>query len=102
MPLSTLLENVSGLYAALLSEAEIAVPPLAEIGYTGAAGLDVPKLLACLHRYQPESAILLPQLLLARQRRPWNWLLPPRNFVRTHWKVCGYPSGLIQFMDINC
>jgi long-subunit acyl-CoA synthetase (AMP-forming) len=65
MPLSTLLENVSGLYAALLSEAQIAVPPLAEIGYTGAAGLDVPRLLACLHRYQPESAILLPQLLLA-------------------------------------
>ncbi|MBW8367389.1 MAG: AMP-binding protein, partial [Arenimonas sp.] len=65
MPLSTLLENVSGLYAALLSEAEIAVPPLAEIGYTGAAGLDVPKLLACLQRYQPESAIVLPQLLLA-------------------------------------
>ena len=65
MPLSTLLENVSGLYAALLSEAQIAVPPLAEIGYTGASGLDVPRLLACLHRYQPESAILLPQLLLA-------------------------------------
>jgi long-subunit acyl-CoA synthetase (AMP-forming) len=65
MPLSTLLENVSGLYAALLSQAQIAVPPLAEIGYTGAAGLDVPRLLACLHRYRPESAIVLPQLLLA-------------------------------------
>ncbi len=65
MPLSTLLENVSGLYAALLSDAQIAVPPLAEIGYSGASGLDVARLLACLDRYQPESAILLPQLLLA-------------------------------------
>lgn len=65
MPLSTLLENVAGVYAALISDAEIAVPPLAEIGYTGAAGLDVPTLLACLQRYRPESAILLPQLLLA-------------------------------------
>lgn len=65
MPLSTLLENVAGLYAALLSGAQIAVPPLAEVGYTGASGLDVPTLLACLHRYRPESAILLPQLLLA-------------------------------------
>ncbi|KAF1712075.1 long-chain acyl-CoA synthetase [Pseudoxanthomonas kalamensis DSM 18571] len=65
MPLSTLLENVAGLYAALLADAEIAVPPLAEIGYTGSAGLDVPRLLRCLHRYQPESVILLPQLLLA-------------------------------------
>lgn len=65
MPLSTLLENVAGVYAALIAGADIAVPPLAEIGYTGAAGLDVPTLLACLHRYRPESAILLPQLLLA-------------------------------------
>lgn len=65
MPLSTLLENVAGLYAALLSGAEIAVPPLAEVGYTGASGLDVPTLIACLHRYRPDSAILLPQLLRA-------------------------------------
>ncbi|MBX3711767.1 MAG: AMP-binding protein [Lysobacter sp.] len=65
MPLSTLLENVGGLYAALLSEAEIIVPSLGEIGYSGSAGLDMPTLLACLHRHRPESAILLPQLLLA-------------------------------------
>lgn len=65
MPLSTLLENVAGLYAALLSGAEIALPSLQEIGYTGAAGLDVPTLLSCLNRYRPESIILVPQLLLA-------------------------------------
>ncbi|KRD34669.1 long-chain acyl-CoA synthetase [Lysobacter sp. Root916] len=65
LPLSTLLENVAGVYAALIAGAEIAVPHLAEIGYTGAAGLDVPTLLACLHRYRPESAIVVPQLLLA-------------------------------------
>ncbi len=65
MPLSTLLENIAGVYAALLSDAEIAVPPLATIGYTGATGLDVPTLVACLHRYQPHSVILVPQLLLA-------------------------------------
>jgi len=65
MPLSTLLENVAGLYAALLSGAEIALPSLQEIGYTGAAGLDVRTLLSCLNRYRPESIILVPQLLLA-------------------------------------
>ncbi len=65
MPLSTLLENVAGLYAALLADAQIALPSLSEIGYTGASGLDVPTLLGCLHRYQPESVILVPQLLLA-------------------------------------
>lgn len=65
MPLSTLLENVAGLYATLLAGAEIALPSLAEIGYTGATGLHVPTLLQCLHRYRPESVILVPQLLLA-------------------------------------
>lgn len=65
MPLSTLLENVAGVYAALLADAEIVAPPLAEIGYTGAVGLDVPALVACLHRHRPHSAILVPQLLLA-------------------------------------
>lgn len=65
MPLSTLLENIAGVYAALLSGAEIVVPPLADIGYSGSAGLDVPTLLECLHRAQPESVILVPQLLLA-------------------------------------
>jgi long-subunit acyl-CoA synthetase (AMP-forming) len=65
MPLSTLLENVGGVYAALIAGAEIVAPPLAEVGYTGATALDVPTLLACLQRYRPESAILVPQLLLA-------------------------------------
>ncbi|UXA54323.1 AMP-binding protein [Xanthomonas prunicola] len=65
MPLSTLLENVAGLYATLLSGAQVALPSLAQIGYTGASGLDVPTLLRCLHHYQPESVILVPQLLLA-------------------------------------
>lgn len=65
MPLSTLLENVAGLYGALLADAQIALPSLAEIGYSGAAGLDVATLVAALHRYRPHSAILVPQLLLA-------------------------------------
>lgn len=77
MPLSTLLENVGGLYAALLSGAEIVVPSLAEIGYSGSAGLDVPTLLACLHRHRPESAILVPQLLLALVMAAERGAAPP-------------------------
>ncbi|UNK51253.1 AMP-binding protein [Lysobacter sp. S4-A87] len=64
MPMSTLLENVAGLYASLMARSDIAVPSLADIGYTGASGLDIARLLGCLDRYQPESAIVLPQLLL--------------------------------------
>lgn len=65
MPLSTLLENIGGVYAALMADAEILVPGLTELGYSGAAGLEMTSLLASLHRYQPESLILVPQLLLA-------------------------------------
>ncbi|HRD72745.1 MAG TPA: AMP-binding protein [Aquimonas sp.] len=65
MPLATLLENVGGLYAPMLSGAEICLPSLAEIGYSGAGGLDIAQLLRCLHHYQPHSMILLPQLLRA-------------------------------------
>lgn len=65
LPLATLLEQVAGIHAALLADAQILLPGLAELGYSGAAGLDPARLLACLQRHQPESVILLPQLLLA-------------------------------------
>jgi long-subunit acyl-CoA synthetase (AMP-forming) len=76
MPLSTLLENIGAL-AALRSGADLAVPGLAEIGYTGATGLDVPTLLVCLQRYRPHSAILFPQLLLALVRAAEAGWRPP-------------------------
>jgi len=77
LPMATLLENVAGVYAPLISGAEVAVPSLAEIGYSGASGIDVPKLLHCLHRYQPESIILVPQLLLAIVAAAENGIPPP-------------------------
>jgi long-subunit acyl-CoA synthetase (AMP-forming) len=77
LPMATLLENVAGIYAPLISGAEIAVPSLAEIGYSGASGIDVPRLLHCLHRYQPESIILVPQLLLAIVAAAENGIAPP-------------------------
>ncbi|WP_146069760.1 AMP-binding protein, partial [Arthrobacter sp. B0490] len=39
--------------------------PLAEIGFSGAAGFELQRLLATLQASQPHSLILLPQLLLA-------------------------------------
>ena len=79
LPMATLLENVAGFYAPLISGAAIAVPGLAEIGYSGASGIDVPKLLHCLHRYQPESIILVPQLLLAMVAAAENGIAPPSS-----------------------
>src|SRR5471030_3284743 len=40
LPLSTLLENVAGIYVPLLAGAKICVPPLAEVGLTGSSGLN--------------------------------------------------------------
>lgn len=65
LPLSTLLEHVAGFYAGILAGARIAVPGLAALGYSGASALDPATLLATLHRFAPESVILVPQLLLA-------------------------------------
>jgi len=65
LPLATLLENVAGVYAPLMGGACVDLPPLAEVGLSGASGLDLRAFLACLGTHQPHSLILLPQLLLA-------------------------------------
>lgn len=62
LPLATLLESV-GVYAALLASARIQLPRLADLGYSGATGLDPARLRACIERHQPDSLILVPQLL---------------------------------------
>jgi len=63
LPLGVLLETIGGLYAPLLAGGEVHLPSLATVGHRGSAGLDMPALLATLHRHAPESIILVPQLL---------------------------------------
>lgn len=62
-PLATLLENIGGLYAPLCAGARLCLPALATVGLRGAAGLDVPALLAALTRFAPTTVILVPQML---------------------------------------
>ncbi len=62
LPLSTLLETI-GVYAALRRAAEICVPSLGELGYSGASGLDPGRLHRTIQRHRPDSLILVPQLL---------------------------------------
>jgi long-chain acyl-CoA synthetase len=64
LPLATLLENIGGLYAPMRAGAVIDLLPMAEIGLTGASQFDVQRFLAALQRSQPNSLILVPQLLL--------------------------------------
>jgi len=62
LPLSTLLETV-GVYAALIAGARVELRGLAELGYSGAAGLDPLRLRQALCEVRPHSLILVPQLL---------------------------------------
>ena len=65
LPLATLLENVAGIYAALLSGACCVLLPSHTIGLSGASGLDITKLLATLETTRANTAIFTPELLHA-------------------------------------
>ena len=63
MPLSTLLENIAGLYVPLLASATAVLLPFAEIGLRGASGLDVQKMAASLLACDATTTILTPEML---------------------------------------
>lgn len=62
LPLSTLLENIAGVYLPLLMGATVEVKPLGYLGMSGSSGLDVRALVAALNRVRPHSLILVPQV----------------------------------------
>jgi len=63
LPLAVLLENVAGVYGAIFSGADIIIPPLESVGFVGTAGFAPAMLLQTLRKHQPDSVILLPQML---------------------------------------
>ncbi|MGB5722213.1 MAG: AMP-binding protein [Woeseiaceae bacterium] len=65
LPLSTLLENLAGVYAPLMAGGTVIAPPLAEVGLSGSSGLDVATWLASIQHHQPNSLILVPEMLNA-------------------------------------
>lgn len=65
LPLPTLLENVAGVYAALLSGGEVCLLPADELGFNGSSDFNVPQWLNVLDTVRPNSMILLPGLLAA-------------------------------------
>jgi long-subunit acyl-CoA synthetase (AMP-forming) len=64
LPLSTLLENVAGVYASLLAGATIHVYPSDTVGFAGSS-FDVKKLFSTLALSQASTVILIPELLNA-------------------------------------
>ncbi len=65
LPLGVLLENMAATYAADFTDIQVITPPLSELGLSGSNGLDVGRLIAAICHYQPDSLILMPQILKA-------------------------------------
>lgn len=63
LPLSTLLENIGGIYMPLLSGGRSVLLSAQELGLFGSSGLSAGPLLDALQCYQPQTLILVPQLL---------------------------------------
>ena len=63
LPLSTLLENIGGIYVPLLTGSTAALPSLASCGFAGSSVVRPGMLVAALHQYLPSATILVPQLL---------------------------------------
>jgi len=63
MPLATLLENIAGVYVPLIMGNCIQVEPLSELGFQQSSQFDAIQFATCIERCQPDSLILLPQLL---------------------------------------
>ena len=65
LPLSTLLENIAGIYVPLVLGSSVYVTPLKNIGFNGSSGLDLELFINKLKNVDPDSLILFPQLLSA-------------------------------------
>jgi len=63
LPLSLLLENSAGVYAALLNGSQVHLPSLSSLGWLGMAGFDPAVLQQSAVASQPNSMILVPELL---------------------------------------
>lgn len=63
LPLSTLLENITGLYVPLLSGVCSRIPSLAEVGLTGSSQFSAQILAQAIAQWRPHSLVLVPELL---------------------------------------
>ncbi len=79
LPLSTLLENIVGVYASMLVGGTIITPSLSEPGFNGSASFRIDRLLHTIERSQPNTLILLPQLLLGLVNAVESGWKPPAS-----------------------
>lgn len=65
LPLSTLLENIAGLYVPLLAGATAVLLPAAHVGLSGSTGLDISAMMTALSASKATTTVLTPELLTA-------------------------------------
>jgi long-chain acyl-CoA synthetase len=82
LPLSTLLENIAGVYAPLLAGGSIVLRSLTTLGFGGSRLADPGKFLHCITEVSPDSLILIPQLLhVLVQAAHKGWQAPSLKFI---------------------
>lgn len=64
LPLSTLLENIAGVYAPLLANGRVVLASEEERGFVGSRLLHPERMLKLISKVQPNSIILVPELLM--------------------------------------
>ena len=77
LPLSTLLANISGIYAPLYSGGSAFLPDLAECGMIGSTGVNADALINTLKQVQPTVTVLVPFLLKALVEAAAQGTKPP-------------------------
>ncbi len=65
LPFAVLLENIAGVMAPAEMGATLITLPLAQLGWQGASGFDVTMFHAAVLKYEPNSMVILPQMLRA-------------------------------------
>lgn len=77
LPLPTLLENIAGVYAPLLCHGTVVVRSAEQLGFSGASLSEPARLLHQIDTVQPDTLILVPELLLLLVNACINgWVAP--------------------------
>jgi len=96
LPLSTLLENIAGVYTPLLAGGEVIIPTLAEVGFSGSSSLNPQVLLGLLGRQRPHSIILTPQLLQLLVSAAQSGWAPPSSLAFVAVGGAKVPAALLK------
>ncbi|MDX1492296.1 MAG: AMP-binding protein [Pseudohongiellaceae bacterium] len=65
LPFATLLENLAGIHTPLRRGAQVIVADQSSLGFNGASGFSLPTFVQAIHACEPNSMVLIPQLLEA-------------------------------------